>query len=764
MKSLSPLLSLAIMIGWGCAISIGPGLSANEKSAVEVDGSQAESLSDLTGPWQLVVDDYLIESQSGLTRRYHSFRKFDANPLDYKFRKIGRGTAIPDANGHGYRKWVNANSMITSCDGFHWGLSVRLKWDNQESLGNISIIHTPWDRDREFKMIGAGHDPVQRAKKDPLNKGSGRYGAYSSDGIHWRSLSTDPLFPDRSDTGLFAWDGHSDRYFGAPKIWTHVRGFQRRCVGLSASEDFLPGWPTAELILVPDLYDDRWVKRPGQRTEFYSLSPFTYESMYMGFLEVFRNTDGWKDGPIFIELVTSRDGLHWQRAGDRKALLPNGPPGTWDAGMVKVPNQPLVEGDRIKLFYYGSSQTHGFARKEYETYGREDQRKQGMGLATLRKDGFASLDAGEKIGTFTTKVLSNPSGVLRVNFKTNGGWLKVELLDAAGQPLPGYSLDECLRLRGDSVDHAVTWKEHKTLPRRRLRLRFQMQNGSIFAFAAGPDLKVDSVLPELAVLYTFEESRDRWANDCLEQDGKQSLYFHNAVLIDQNHSRIGRSAKAAFGNSEAIFLPQNSEHARKLISQTAYKGSGYVPWTYLEIDGTFRLGEQFTLAAFVKPQANGKMRLLSSWEPFAVRVNEPPYERDGEVGMKELLFDIDSGGNSPFGCMRLVVHGKEIQAQGKFHVGEYHHLAATYDKGLVKLYLDGRQAGAGAVPGGPVSLLTNLHVAGDPGPFTNGSTGTAAVDQFVGLVDDLLVLGRVLAPEHIRQLSQQGAGAFCDVR
>ncbi|MBW3540731.1 MAG: LamG domain-containing protein [Planctomycetes bacterium] len=718
---------------------------------------------DLTGPWQLFVDDFPIESRSRLTRRYHAFQKHAENPLDCLSNKIGRGTVLPDADGAGYRKWVNANSLITSADGLNWTASVRLTRDSRESRGNISVIHTPWDRGREYKMIGTGYDPRQLQTKDPLNKGGGRYGSCSRDGIHWTELADAPLFRDRSDTGLFGWDPHRRRYFGTPKIWTHVRGFQRRCVGFSASEDFGRGWPTAELMLVPDVRDDRWVTKPGQRTEFYSLSAFAYESMYVGLLEVFHNTDGWKDGPIFIELVTSRDGLRWQRtAGEREPILPNGPSGSWDAGMIKVPNHPLIDGNSIRLYYYGSSETHGFGRKEYDTYGREDDRVRGLGLATLRKDGFASLDAGAETGTVTTRVLRNPGGALAVNYRASG-WLRAEVLDGSGRPLPGYGLEDCVPLQGDSTNQTVRWEKHRYLPRRPLRLRFQMQNASLFSFSAGPDLEVERIEPELGVLFTFEGDPGTSATDRLAEDGSQGLYFHNAVQVDDNGTRAGRAESAAFGESEAMFLDPRSQHGLRLCAETAYQGRGAVPWSYLEIDGTFRLGEQFTLAACVKPKSVGTMRCFSAWEPYAVRTNEPPYERHGPVGMKELIFDFDSGGEADFGCLRLVVHGREIQGRGSFSDGGWHTIAATYDAGRVKLFLDGQEIGAGTVPEGPVTLLTNLHVGGDPGPLTSLSRGSASLAPLIGAVDDLLVVGRAMTTEELRRLSQHGATVWLEI-
>jgi hypothetical protein len=106
-----------------------------------------------------------------------------------------------------------------------------------------------------------------------------------------------------------------------------------------------------------------------------------------------------------------------------------------------------------------------------------------------------------------------------------------------------------------------------------------------------------------------------------------------------------------------------------------------------------------------------------------------------------------------------VVQGESVAAPGTFTAGEYHHLAATYDDGDVTLYLDGERIGTGRVAGGPVSLLVNLRVGTDSGPFSDRFQGTAPSHQLQGNVDDLVVLERVLSPEEIRTLSRQGAAA-----
>ena len=73
------------------------------------------------------------------------------------------------------------------------------------------------------------------------------------------------------------------------------------------------------------------------------------------------------------------------------------------------------------------------------------------------------------------------------------------MLDEAGQVEPGYSVEECDILQGDSVDQAVIWGLRTELPAGKgpLRLRFMMQNASLYSFkvdvpfAVGPDFDKD---------------------------------------------------------------------------------------------------------------------------------------------------------------------------------------------------------------------------------------------------------------------------------
>ena len=107
-----------------------------------------------------------------------------------------------------------------------------------------------------------------------------------------------PILPDPGDVGHFLWDPNRRSYLGYTKLYAPVRGYRRRSVGVNSTTRF-QHWPPTELILVPDEFDDRWVTRSGQHTDFYGLAAFPYQSQYLGFLWIFRIVDGKNDGSIF---------------------------------------------------------------------------------------------------------------------------------------------------------------------------------------------------------------------------------------------------------------------------------------------------------------------------------------------------------------------------------------------------------------------------------------------------------------------------------
>lgn len=696
---------------------------------------------DLAGPWQLLIDDHVVAAKQNVVRRYHSFRKHPGNPLivvdkPWEAHVVNCCTILPAEDGTGFRMyyycWSESKKTkkgrgsfmcyATSKDGLKWekpnlGL---YEWSDDGTKDNniipgcpAHVMFTPWESDPQKRYQGVG----------------GMYHAYSSpDGIHWRQESKEPIVSG-GDTSHFFWDPHTKRFRchvkggGNAQVSGDVSGLRRRCVGFSETTD-LTKFPPLRMVMAPDEVDDLWC-RPGsvQRTHFYACPVVPYQTMYLGLLQIYRaeEPEGYFHGPLWLELVSSRDGVHWNRAESdpsvkgpyelystsRPPLLYVGKFREFDRGMVAAP-PPLLVGDELWLYYAGYDEMH-----DWLPY------KAAIGLAKLRKDGFASLNANECPGEILTKRFENVSGPLQINYSARGGSIRVELLDADGRAVPGYGRDDCEPLTDDSVRKVVTWKGGKNLPAGGpIRFRFLLERAALYSFLPGPDAKPldDAPAPPLQALYTFEDRADAWS-DRLGDDGLQPLRNLGTSMLDH------KNPAPAFGKRSLVV------------------GSEWRPWNRVEILGTRELGRHFTLAAMVKSRNKRHARLFSA------------YNGNFPVASSELIFDFDPSGRKLNG-LRLVCKGIEVDsAPVTFADDKYHHLAVVYDDGVVSFYLDGKRLNEEWIPGGePVRLARNLLIGEDA---NRGSD-----ESLLGNVDDVLVYGKALRPEDIGILSGKGAAAL----
>lgn len=447
------------------------------------------SLNDLTGPWQLFVDDALIARRENVQRVYHPFEKHPANPvlqrtLPCEGEMIKHyGTVLPREDGTGWRMWYQGYeaAKYRACyaeseDGLQWhkpesggeALPGNLAFPPGEDHALPQVIHTPWDRSAPYKYMAFDY-----GRQSPDRPESGYYAALSQDALSWRPYPDGPALPDRGDVGHFVWDPHTGRYIAYPKFFAPVRGAERRCVGFSTTDDFAH-WPPSQQILAPDEIDDAWVDEanldaaanpnPTRRTDLYGLAGFAYESMYIGILWLFRITDGDNDGDIFPELVSSRDGVTWNRAeptnGVRPRLLEYGPSGAWDSRLIYTSGNLVAHEDRLRLYYTGMNFGH---RRP------EPGEEAAVGLASIRKDGFVSLEAHDREGTITTCPLSGlPGTELRINANARRGRIRAAVLGTDEQEISGFSTADCTSAAADGIGLPVRWASERSC-RRRLR-------------------------------------------------------------------------------------------------------------------------------------------------------------------------------------------------------------------------------------------------------------------------------------------------------
>ncbi len=501
---------------------------------------QANSI-DVGSQMLLLFDDHVIESVQGVYRIMNQPLKYGGNPIiqmdrcweaDMHFGNSPNLAYDPDRGV--YQMWhqvVNYNwsdnlvAYYESRDGLHWDKPLVGQFD----------YHSRWckgepSRKHNFvfgKQVGARapgvarddheSDPGKRykmlyrhnSKDDP--KLDGVWAAYSPDGIHWKTYDANPVFLNNDTHQVFFWDPKRELYVAHIRLWPAIfkdhplfQGTRRegrvRTPGIATSPDFL-NWDAPKDMKDPVEVNQKYILVPPDEKDgpctggFYTFETLLYEGTYIGFLtpyhicpemepmtpprrDLARNP--WLDR-IDIQLAFSRDGRTWQRVGQRRPFIPNGPEGSYDAGMIFVAQPPLVREDRGEIWIYYT----GF-KKGHWGVSRGENQESSQNLAILRLDGFVSLAAGQ--GSFTTKPLRFSGRQLKVNAATAGdeGSVRVEILDPdTGKPFPGFSRDECETFRGDSVRHTFSWRDKAdltSLAGRSVKLRFHLKRSKVFSF------------------------------------------------------------------------------------------------------------------------------------------------------------------------------------------------------------------------------------------------------------------------------------------
>ena len=103
----------------------------------------------------------------------------------------------------------------------------------------------------------------------------------------------------------------------------------------------------------------------------------------------------------------------------------------------------------------------------------------------LREDGLGSVHARYPAGELMTRPLLFQGRRLEINYATSAaGSVRVEIQDAAGQPLPGYALSQADDIYGDELRRVVSWprtSDVSKLAGRPVRLRIRLQDADLFS-------------------------------------------------------------------------------------------------------------------------------------------------------------------------------------------------------------------------------------------------------------------------------------------
>jgi hypothetical protein len=250
-------------------------------------------------------------------------------------------------------------------------------------------------------------------------------------------------------------------------------------MGRTQSKDFLT-WSQPQFLLAPDDQD-------APDAEFHTSPVFYHGGRYFCLNQIL---DRKAKGTIDIELMTSRDGLAWERPFRGIPFLARGEAGRFDSRAIFTNATPVVLDDEIRFYYGAYSQSPIGGVK-----AGPDQRS-GVGMASIPRDRFAGIRPAEKSDQATLrKPLENVGQVtlkpldlggcreIELNADAATGAIRVELLHEEGYRVRGYSRDDAVPVRGDSLRHKVAWRDRRLdqLPAGRYLLRFHLEGATLFA-------------------------------------------------------------------------------------------------------------------------------------------------------------------------------------------------------------------------------------------------------------------------------------------
>jgi hypothetical protein len=334
---------------------------------------------------------------------------------------------------------------------------------------------------------------------------------YSADGLNWKLYDTVPTGLRKADTQpTWFWDSRIGRYIGYSREWVDISDNQTiRMVGYNESDDMLH-WENFSLALKPDELDGnplpviRILPTDGMqkgakhgtedvsptsgRMDFYGPGVFKYketQDLYFSILPAFHHLTrkegkSWPDTGD-LQLAVSRDARNFRRLGGRRPFLRLGMEGSFDSKWIWPVLQPLRMGNELWFYYLGMNQNHAGVLDP-----QAKQMENAISRAILRLDGFVSADAAYSGGWFTTPVLTYQGSRLELNLDTSaGGIAQVEIQDASGKPIAGYSLAESDILNGNSVRMQVSWKGNSDVSKlagKTVRLHFKLRDCRLYAF------------------------------------------------------------------------------------------------------------------------------------------------------------------------------------------------------------------------------------------------------------------------------------------
>jgi len=448
---------------------------------------------------QLFVDDFLIQ-ETDLKRTYYRAEKYSGNPVfkpetEEELKKnsavyLGHGGVFYDFSEQLYKMYYSAGwrgglAEATSRDMIHW-----TRPEIISGKGNVLIDRSVDDNSIWLDLATSKPDERLKFLECHRNKMTGiqepgHYLYTSEDGKDW---SDGFLAGKASDYCSFFYNPFRKVWVFSIKRDHPIRG---RCRYYFENVDFIKGtdwsnavyWTNADNLDKPEPADR--YPGAGEEPQLYSLNAVAYESIMIGMHYILRgpNNEICNKGNFpkltDLELGFSRDGFHWSRPDRQGFIVGSRTEGAWDRAYLHSTAGVFVI-DQDKLIFPYTAFSGIAADGSHGMYNGAS-----IGLAFLRRDGFASMDAGHEKGTLTTRLVKFTGEYIFVNVDCPQGELRIEVLDESDRVIDSFSANNCQPINQDKTLLEVKWngaENLSSLKGKNVKFRFHLRNGKLYSF------------------------------------------------------------------------------------------------------------------------------------------------------------------------------------------------------------------------------------------------------------------------------------------
>lgn len=453
---------------------------------------------------QLLIDDFLIES-TDLKRTFHQPTNYSGNPvlkpetpLELQRTPHGgkmeaacyliNGGVFYDPKDGLFKMWYNAGwrgplAHATSRDALHWERAkLSATGNNLETGIDDNCVWLDLETENSAERVKLLRNVTANGRDDHHEF------LVSPNGL---AFDAPPVTAGKaSDYCSFFYNPFRKMWVYSIKRMSNNEGTRARVRYYAESPLFLKDhgfdgsvfWANADSLDKPD---PTW----GEQPQLYNLNAVAYESLMIGMFSIFLgppNEIAAKEKipkTINLSIAFSRDGFHWDRPERKFFLSGSGQEGDWNRGYLhSAGGLCLVVRDKLYFPYTAYSGISPTGFKGLYTGGS-------IGIAMLRRDGFASMNA-ERAGTLTTRPVIFTGKYFFVNVDSSKGELKVEALDENGNVIEPFSIANCMPVTTDETLQAVSWKgasDLSALTGKPVKFRFHLKSGSLYAFWVSPN-------------------------------------------------------------------------------------------------------------------------------------------------------------------------------------------------------------------------------------------------------------------------------------